>query len=90
MEPNKIISINQESKNCALFAVELLNCMTAYISEESLQFELLLMDFCKILIECLTTSEPIVLKKTAIDFIMACRKYSELTDKFIMQRVLDW
>lgn len=64
--------------------------MTAYISEDSLQFELLRMDFCTILIECLTISDPIVLKKTAVDFIMACRKYPELTDKFIMQKVLDW
>lgn len=64
--------------------------MTAFISEESLQLELLRMDFCKILIECLSTSEPIVLKKSAIEFIMACAKYTELTDKFIMQKVLDW
>lgn len=82
--------MHQESKKCALFTVELLICMTAYISEESLQYELLRMDFCNILIECLSTAEPIVLKKAAVDFIMACKKYSDLTDNFIMQKVLDW
>lgn len=69
--------------------MEVLNCLTAYITETPLQNELLLNDFCIILNEYLTSS-TMILKTTAINFIMESGKLIKFCDKFIIDRTLDW
>lgn len=71
--------------------VDMLNCFSDYISEESQQAELLQMNFSNILIECLSAKDPII-KKTAIDFIFANREYVDIEtiDTCMGPRALDW
>lgn len=64
--------------------------MGLYIDEDTLQAELLRMNFCHILIGCLSADSPLLLRKAATDFIMTTGRFPDITNAFIDQKVLDW
>lgn len=79
------------SDKCIPFKVEVLQCMINYMDQEPLQDQLVDPSFAGIMIDALCgTTGPFILKKTAVDMVLASRRHVDLTDMFIDQKVVDW
>lgn len=73
-----------------MFLVEVLQCMIPYLCIEPLRDQLLNMDFSSILKHCLTDPTlPLIVQKSAIDLIIGCAPYPELTDMFIDYKIFN-
>lgn len=74
-----------------MFRVEVLRCVTNYIGQEPMLDQLIHSDSARLLIDCLCAAdEPMILKTTIVELVLASRRYAELTDMYIDRGVLDW
>lgn len=83
-------TFTQENQKSVPFAIEMLKCMALYIADKTLQSELLTMDFCKIMIPCLSADSPFPLRTAATDFLLIAAQFPVLSDRFIDCKVLNW
>lgn len=73
-----------------MFLVEVMQCMLPYLCIEPLREQLLNVDFSSTLHYCLTDeSLPAIVQKSAVDLIIGCGPYPELTDLLIDTKILN-